>query len=78
MTIKGVAPPTPCTCEDGWVRRKSSDGNWIAIGPCTDCSCQICGKPAMLRGDVTTSVIDGICGDCYDEADRLAVRRADR
>ena len=70
--VGDVKAPEVCrVCEgEGFLVAMFSGGGDFAW-PCPRCKCcQICG-----RG---TDVIGGECGACSDEADRYAVRRADK
>ena len=67
-----VRGPEVCPTCGGtrWLDREVRAWGIVVSSPCIDCCCLVCGA--------STDVIGGECGSCSDEADRYAVRRADR
>lgn len=74
-----MTAPAPTVCRrcdgDQVIRytlryREDDDAIITRVVPCHACVCAECGT--------TRDVNDGMCGGCYDDADALAVRRADR
>lgn len=68
--------PTVCVRCDGdqviryTLRYREGDTAITRVVPCHACVCAECGT--------NRDVNDGMCGGCYDDADAVAARRADR